>query len=204
MKWAMFGKGRVLLSRIIFGSEIIEPGRVRVTVCADDVVIGDPAGVVEEDFLRELAKTFTLAGIPTRYEPDVYRYLWDKLIYNCALNPLGALLETNYGSLAQNPNTRDIMDRIIEEIFEVAGACGMESSWKTATDFKKVFYDKLVPSTSTHYPSMLRDIKRGRTEIDALNGAVCELARKHGVHVPTNELITKLVKAKESIFKLRG
>ena len=54
---SMFGKGRVLLSRIIFGSEIIEYGRVKVTVCADDVVIGDPAGVVEENFLRELAKT---------------------------------------------------------------------------------------------------------------------------------------------------
>lgn len=185
---SMFGEGRVILARIIFGSEVLEPGRIRITVCADDVVIGDPSGKVDEGFLRELAGIFTKAGIPTRYEREVYKYLWDKIIYNCALNSLGALL----------------MDRIIEEIFQVTKKGKIETFWWDAEEYRKVFYERLIPPTRAHFPSMLRDVRRGKTEIDSLNGAVCELGRRFGVPTPTNECITKLVKAKESVFKLKG
>jgi len=92
--------------RVIFGSQLTEPGHVRITVCADDVIIGDPSGRIDEEILRELADLFTSAGIPTRYDRDVYCYLWDKIIYNCALNPLSALLRVH---------TRELMDRIIDE-----------------------------------------------------------------------------------------
>ncbi len=194
---SMLGEGKVVLARVIFGSEVVRPGHIRITVCADDVVIGDPSERIGEDFLRSLAEVFTKAGIPTRFEREVYKYLWDKIIYNSALNPLGALFETNYGTLARNPHTREIMDRIIEEIFQVLKSAGMETFWKSPEEYKKVFYEKLIPPTSAHYPSMLKDIKRGKTEIDSLNGAICELGRKLGVPTPTNELITKLVKAKE-------
>ena len=198
---SLLGEGKVVLARVIFGSELIRPGHIRITVCADDVVIGDPSERIEEDFLRSLAEIFTKAGIPTRFEREVYKYLWDKIIYNSALNPLGALLETNYGTLAQNPHTREIMDRIIEEIFQVLKSASIETFWKSPEEYKKVFYEKLIPPTSAHYPSMLKDIKRGKTEIDSLNGAICELGRKVGVPTPTNELITKLVKAKELLSR---
>ncbi len=198
-----FGEGRVILSRIIFGSEILERGRVRVTVCADDVVIGDPAGRIRKAFLVELAKIFTEAGIPTRYEREVYSYLWDKIIYNSALNPLGAILEVNYGTLAQNPYTKELMDRIIDEIFDVIRAGNIKTFWKSSEDYRKVFYEKLIPATASHYPSMLTDVRRGKTEIDSLNGAICQLGRRFGVPTPTNEFITKMVKAKELISNLK-
>ncbi len=196
-----FGEGRVVLSRVIFGSEVLSPGHIRITVNADDVVIGDPSGVIEESFLRELAETFSSAGIPTRYEREVYKFLWDKIIYNCALNPLGALLEVNYGTLAENPYTKEIMDRIIEEIFAVQERAGIESFWSSASQYKKVFYEKLIPPTRDHFPSMLRDIKRGKTEIDALNGAISDLGSRYGVDTPTNEVITTMVKAKELLHR---
>jgi 2-dehydropantoate 2-reductase len=45
---------------------------------------------------------------------------------------------------------------------------------------------------------MLQDVeRRKRTEIDALNGMVCELGRKYGVPVPVNETLTALVKGIE-------
>ena len=198
----IYGEGRVILSRIIFGSKVIKPGHIRITVSADDVVIGDPSGKMSEDFLKKLAEVFTVAGIPTRYEKDVYKYLVDKIIYNSALNPLGALFEVNYGSLAKNPHTKDLMDRVIDEIFEVIKKAKIPCFWEDAKEYKKVFYERLIPPTAEHFPSMLEDIKRGRTEIDALNGAIVELGKKHGVQTPTNEFITKVIKAKE-LFNLK-
>lgn len=192
-----FGRGKVILARVIFGAELLEWGRVRITVCGDDVVIGDPAGFLEEAFLRELAGIFSHAGIPTRYERDVYKYLWDKILYNCALNPLGALFETTYGKLASNPHTREIMDRILEEAFEAIKANSIPTFWNSAEEYKKHFYEKLIPPTAEHYPSMLHDVKKGRTEIEALNGALLELAGAKGIKLPVNEFVVKLIKAKE-------
>ncbi len=198
-----YGEGKVILSRIIYGSEVIEKGRVRITVCADDVVLGDPAGKIDENFLKKLAQTFSDAGIPARYDPKVYEFLWAKIIYNCALNPLGALLGVNYGYLADNPSTRFLMDRIIDEVFEVLRAKGIRTFWDSAEEYRKVFYGDLIPPTREHFPSMLRDIRKGKTEIDSLNGAVCKLGLEAGVDVPYNRAITELVKARESLSQNR-
>jgi 2-dehydropantoate 2-reductase len=94
------------------------------------------------------------------------------------------------------------MDSIIDEIFTVLKAGGIETFWARAEEFKRVFYTELLPPTSAHYPSMLEDIKRGRTEIDSLNGAIVELGRRFGVRTPVNESVTRLVKAKELLFDL--
>ncbi len=201
---SVFGKNKVILSRVIFGARIPEAGTVEITVIADDVVIGNPECAIDEKELKRLAEVLNSAGIPTRYSPDVYKYLWDKILYNCALNPLGALLETNYGTLAELPETRELMNRIVEEIFAVAKAKGIELFHKSAEDYLKLFYEKLLPPTAEHYPSMYWDIKSGkRTEIDALSGAIAKLGRELGVPTPVNEVITKLVKAKERL-SLRG
>lgn len=200
----VFGKGRVMLARVIFGAELLEWGRVRITVCGDDVVLGDPEDIIEEAFLKELANTFSSARIPTRYEKEVYKYLWDKILYNCALNPLGALFETSYGNLASNVYTKELMDKILEEAFEVIRANAIPTFWQNVEEYKRHFYQRLIPPTAEHYPSMLADVKRGRTEIDALNGALLELGRSKGITLPVNEMVVRLIKAKEVFNQSSG
>ncbi len=199
----IFGKDRVLLSRVIFGAKLLSDDIVKVTVCADDVVIGDPSGCIKESKIREIVDMFKKSGIPCRYDREVYKLLWDKILYNSALNPLGALLEANYGMLADNPHTRIIMDGIIDEIFDVLKESGIRVNWKDAMEYKKAFYNNMIPPTRDHYPSMLEDIKKGKTEIDSLNGAICFLALKLNKKVPLNETITALVKAKEEFVNHR-
>lgn len=196
----ILGSCRVLLSRVIFGAKVIEPGHAEVTVFADDVVIGQPEEAVSEDKIKEIVDEFNKAGIPTRYSKDVYTILWDKILYNSALNPLGALLECSYGTLADNEETRIIMNKIIEEIFIVAKAKGIKLNWKDPQDYIKHFYEKLVPPTAKHFPSMYYDIKSGKkTEIDSLNGAVVKLAKEAGIQASVNETITNLIKVKERL-----
>jgi 2-dehydropantoate 2-reductase len=50
---------------------------------------------------------------------------------------------------------------------------------------------------------MLVDLETGgRTEIDAINGAVVSEAAKHGIKVPANQMMTALVRARERRDKL--
>lgn len=191
---------RLILGRVIFGAETRQAGFSKVTVIADDVIIGSPDNLIEASVLENFSQAFNAAGIPTRTSPEVMKYVWGKIIYNCALNPLGAILEVAYGVLAENPNTRQLMDAIIAEIFAVLQAHRQETPWADGKDYRRAFYEQMVPSTALHHASMLQDIQRGRrTEIDALNGAVVELGRRYGVETPVNEVITALIKAKEAM-----
>jgi len=197
---ASVGTEHTLLARVIFGVKLPAPGRAEVTVIADDVRIGQPHNAVDPDRVRAIAAMINAAGIPTSYAANVAAILWDKILYNAALNPLGAVLECTYGQLAENAGTRQAMDRIIGEIFLVAQAHGMPLNWKTAEEYRQHFYAKLVPPTAKHFPSMYYDVKAGkRLEIDALNGAIVRLAREKGISVPVNETITAIIKAKEKI-----
>lgn len=51
---------------------------------------------------------------------------------------------------------------------------------------------------STFYPSMWQDLHHGRrTEIDAINGAISKLGKKHGIKTPHNDEIVAKIKALE-------
>lgn len=191
---------RLVLARVIFGAETIAPGESRVTVIADEVVLGSPDDAVSVETLENLAGVFKQAGIPSRASGEVIKYVWGKIIYNSALNPLGALLNVEYGKLAGIKHTRKLMDGIINEIFDLLHAMGQETLWPNAETYRREFYNKMVPTTASHHSSMLQDIIRGRmTEIDALNGAVVSLGKEYGVPTPVNEVITRMVKTREQL-----
>jgi len=192
---------QLIVGRVIFGSETEAPGVAKVTVIADDVILGSPDGLIDYAWLEELSALFSAAGIPTRASERIMQFVWGKIIYNSALNPLGAILEVAYGHLAEMEHTRQLMNSIIEEIFALLAAMGQEVLWKDAAEYQAAFYGQMVPPTALHHASMLQDIQRGRcTEIDALNGAVVELGRQFHVDTPVNSVITALLKAKESMF----
>lgn len=194
------GKEHALLARIIFGVKLHNPGKAEVTVIADDVRIGQPHSAVDGARIRKIAETFTRAGIPTKYAENIEAILWDKILYNSALNPFGAILECTYGLLAENEQTRGIMDAIIDEIFSVACAHGIQLSWHSPDEYRRHFYTKLVPPTAKHFPSMYYDVKAGkRLEIDALNGAIVSLGKEKGIATPVNETITQIIRAKERL-----
>jgi len=191
-------KSKILLGRVIFGSKLTEPFHAYITVNADDVRIGQPENLLEDKEVLDVVCTIKHAGIPASFSKDVYKVLWDKILYNCALNPLGALLECSYGTLAENRETKELMDLIIDEIFQVAKLNNIRLNFDNPEDYKKLFYEKLIPPTKDHFPSMYYDLKSGkRTEIDALNGAIVKLGENVGYLPRVNFTITNLIKFRE-------
>lgn len=197
---SFLGAEKVLMGRVIFGAKLLNPAHAEVTVIADDVVIGQPDRAIEEEVIQGFVNIMNNAKIPTKFSEEVYTILWDKIIYNAALNPLGALLECSYGTLASCDETKTIMNIIIDEIFTVCGAAKIKLRWENSEQYKEHFYNVLIPPTKAHYPSMYYDLKSGKkTEIDALNGAVVLIGNKYNVNTPANDFITKMIKAKERL-----
>ncbi len=192
------GWNRTLGARIITGVEIPEPGIIQVTVHADAVRLGHYLREYPMSQLQGIALTLREAGIPTEATDQLEQFIWAKILYNAALNPLGALLGVTYGALSEEASTRTIMDRIIREAFAVTAAHGIRLFWETAEEYLQTFYTKMIPPTAAHYPSMLRDLQKGRmTEINALNGAVIQLGREKQIPTPVNDTLVSLIHFRE-------
>jgi len=188
-----FGHHRVLCARVITGFAIPSPGRVEITVHADDILFGAFARP-SHPMADALAAALRESGLPSRPAENVEAALWGKILYNCALNPLGAILGVHYGALGDSPDSRAVMDAVIDEVFAVIHAHGFPCPWAGAGEFREVFYAKQIPATYDHRPSMLQDLAaHKRTEIDALNGAIVRLAAEKHLTTPVNAALTRMV-----------
>jgi len=195
---SFFPKGKIYNARVITGFCRPKKNTVTVTVHAEPIHIGSLFTGSLKD-VQYLCKAIAKGGIPTEAFKNIEKDLWAKMLYNCALNSLGAVFNVPYGVLGEWEYTRNIMNGITKEIFEVIKKSGHKTHWKNAEGFLKVFYDKLLPFTSKHESSTLQDIRaKKNTEIDALNGAVIQLAKKAKVKVPYNTLVYNMVKFLEA------
>ncbi|MCD7829806.1 MAG: 2-dehydropantoate 2-reductase [Clostridiales bacterium] len=195
-----FPKEQVCCARVITGFQRLEPNVSNVTVHTAPVLLGNLYGL-DVAPLEPLAQAINAGGIPCQTTEDVGAALWAKMLYNCTLNPLGAVLGVHYGALAEATEGVAIMNDLIDEIFAVMTAAGYRTYWDTPEDYKKEFYGKLLPDTYHHNSSTLQDIRRKRpTEIDTLTGKVLELAAQYHVNVPANTMLYRQVKTIEANY----
>ena len=191
---------RLFHARVITGFHRRSPSRVEVTAHASPIAFGSVFGVDPGSVpgLDALADRVSRRGIPAETTADMRAVLWGKMLYNCALNPIGALTGRRYGELTEDPTTRRLVDGVIREIFAVLEVAEIPVGWSDAEAYTKHFHDVLIPPTAQHESSMLQDLRAGRrTEIEALCGAVERLGQEKGVDTPIVSGLAALVRAAE-------
>jgi 2-dehydropantoate 2-reductase len=188
---------RVIGGTIITGFEWRGSAQVHVTVEAGPIRLGRfPSGL--DAGVERLVELFHRAGLEVQASESIRTDLWAKTLYNCALNPLGAILDVPYGRLASS-HSWSIIERVIEEAFAVCRAESIPQHWESAADYLAYLKTVQLPATADHHASMLQDIRQGReTEIDVLNGAVVRLGERHGIATPINHTLVQLIRFKTS------
>jgi 2-dehydropantoate 2-reductase len=193
---------RIFNARVITGFRRIDATTSDVTVHADTLKLGSLYGADSAE-LAPVAASLRDGGLPTETTDEIGRDLWAKMLYNCALNPLGALRGVSYGDLAQCPDARAIMRAVVFEVFAVMRAEGWQTWWRRPGDYLTDFYDRILPPTAAHESSMLQDLRAGRrTEIEFLSGSIVRIGARHGIETPVNASLRDLVLAIE--HKQRG
>jgi 2-dehydropantoate 2-reductase len=182
-------------ARVITGVHKTHPHRACVTVHQDDILIGSISPNASLEPATDLARDMTVGGVTARATPDIARFLWGKVIYNCCVNALGALNCCSTGELASDSNLRLELECLLEETFWVVERAGYATGLGSFETYREQFFGTLIPRTADHRSSMLQDLERSlpRTEIEWLNGAVARLARENGVLASLNELVTKRI-----------
>jgi 2-dehydropantoate 2-reductase len=138
-----------------------------------------------------IAGVLSAAGLDCRVSPNIEADVWHKLVVNCVVNPITAILGCEVGGIA-NPQLAPLKRLVIDECIAVAAREGVTFE----TDFIREIDDFFRPSHNI--ASMLQDLRRGRpTEIDYMNGAVAAIAAQHRISCPVNAALTTIIKAME-------
>jgi 2-dehydropantoate 2-reductase len=170
------------------GATLLGPGRVQPGGTGPTWIAG-PEWIVQ---------LFRRAGMEAeRADPaHLDGMLWGKLVVNCAINPLTALLRIRNGELLGNTEARVILRRAALECASLARARGI------ALPFQDPFAHvcEVARQTSANRSSMLQDVLRGApTECDAINGAVVHWGERLNLATPVNEVLYRLVRAAVSL-----
>lgn len=195
-----FDENMLYNSRVITGFIKTKENVSTITAHSEPILFGSIFGY-DNDVVAPLAEAINKSGLPAMVSDKVLVAMWDKLIYNTTLNPLGAILKKSYGELAKSEYAHSIMDILIEETFAIIKAAGVETDWEDADSYRDALFNELIPVTGEHRSSTLQDIEAGRkTEIDTLTGVLLYYASHCGVAAPMHSMIYSLIKAMEEDF----
>ncbi len=129
--------------------------------------------------IQAISRMLAGAGFKAPVQSRLVNEIWLKLVGNATLNPVSAITRATLGALLASSESRDLMRSLMEEVDAVARSLGVELP---------VSIDKRIEgaaSVGAHKTSMLQDLEAGKPlELDALLGAVIEIAEWKQVDVP--------------------
>jgi len=183
--------------RVITGVVFIKASRKDDTT----TVVNDTSFLTMVDdkaaWLVEVMKT---SGLNVQASDNARQTAWDKLVLNVAQNALSAITNLNQGEMLESKECLETAAHLLAEFKQVGEAEGLR--------FEYDLMEKLKDNWrrgGAFYPSMWQDLHHGRrTEIDAINGAISKLGKKHGIKTPYNDEMVAKIKALEKTEEYSG
>lgn len=176
-------------------AEIIEPGVVNHTF-SNRFAIGEPSGE-KTARIAAFAEAMVKSGFQCPIRPRIRDDLWVKLWGNLCFNPISMLTHATLDVIATEPGSRAVARAMMREAQAVGEALGV----RFAIDVEKRIDG--AASVGAHKTSMLQDLERGKpVELEALLGAVVEMARLTGKDTPLCDAILALARQRARVAGL--
>jgi 2-dehydropantoate 2-reductase len=179
---------QVVGSVVYAAANLVEPGVIEQEEGSNRFSLGEPDGSRSERVQR-IAAMLTAAGFKAPVTARLRSEIWVKLLGNATLNPVSALTRSTLGGMFESESGRELIRALMEEVAAVAGALDVELPLSIEKRMEG------AAALGTHKSSTLQDLEAGKPlEIDALLGAVVELADGAGVAVPSLRTVYRLTK----------
>lgn len=190
--WRQLPPGQALGCIVYPAAEIAEPGVV-VHTYGDRFTLGEPDGS-RSGRAMQLSALMLKAGLKAPVRPRIRDDLWVKLWGNMAFNPLSALTGATLDIVVGDPGTRAAARAMMLEGQAVAEKLGVRFA---------IDVDKRIDGAADvgrHKTSMLQDLEKGRPlEIEALLGAVVEMAGWVDLPMPISQAVLALVRQRAAM-----
>jgi 2-dehydropantoate 2-reductase len=181
---AIGGRARVLRAITHFGGILLAPGVVDYKVAGDTLIEASACS-------QPIADLFTACGLEGRISSSIKVDIWRKLVYNCVINPITAIIGSDVGGIA-NAGLGPLKRLVVDECLAVARTDDVAFDVDFVATIDRIF------ASSRNLASMRQDLLRGRpTEIDHMNCAVVERGRRAGIPCPVNAALVTMIKSLE-------
>ncbi|MBA2779977.1 2-dehydropantoate 2-reductase [Billgrantia kenyensis] len=128
----------------------------------------------------------TAHGLNAEIPDDIHVAQWSKFMFICAMSGIGSITRAPIGVTRQLPETRALIQAMLEEIDQVAQSHGV--AFPADAVSRAMQFIDAMPADSTS--SMQRSIMAGEpSELESQNGAVVRLGKAAGVPTPVNAMV---------------
>ncbi|HYL07087.1 MAG TPA: 2-dehydropantoate 2-reductase [Candidatus Udaeobacter sp.] len=163
----------------------------------DRFSLGEPDGGRSER-AEKISAMLGAAGFKAPVQQRLRSEIWLKLVGNATLNPVSAVTRANMAEMLGSEERRQVIKTLMEEVAAVAAALEVEVPLSIDRRIQG------AASVGAHKTSMLVDLEAGKPlELDALLGAVIELAQLKEVSVPSLRTLYGLAKLAEAVALTR-
>ena len=174
---------QILGGLTVISAERTGPGKIARRTAYQRVVVGELEGGLSPR-ATEIAAAFTAAGAEARASAEMPLELWRKFVFITTMGSCCGLARTSIGPVRDAPLGQVLLERATAESVGVGRAMGIGF----APDEVSRVLEQVRAISPVMEPSFLPDLKRGgRTELDALMGAVARLGRQVGVPTPVHD-----------------
>lgn len=145
------------------------------------------------DRVQKISRVLVDAGFKAPIQSHLVNEIWLKLVGNATLNPVSAVTRATMAGMLGSQEALDLIRSLMEEVDAVASSLGVELP---------LSIDRRIEGAAAvgeHKTSMLQDLEaRKPLEIDALLGAVIEIAASQKIEVPRLRVLYRLTRLAEA------
>jgi 2-dehydropantoate 2-reductase len=135
---------------------------------------------------ERLCQVLDQAGVTAAMPPDIQVAMWEKFVQVAAFSGVGAVTRAPVGTLCSLPETRALLEQVMQEIVAVARAQNIA----LPADVIPTAMAQLASFPPGGTNSTQRDLMAGRpSELEAHAGAVVRLGQAMGVPTPLNTFL---------------
>jgi 2-dehydropantoate 2-reductase len=160
------------------GTELTGPGIVK-HIEGTRFSIGEPNGSISERCER-FSEAMVAGGLKCPVEENIRDDIWVKLMGNAVFNPLSVLTGATLAAMCRQPQTRELVAKMMGEALDIARAVGARPS--VSIERRLAGAERV----GEHKTSTLQDFEAGKPlELAAIIDAVIELADLAEVDAPS-------------------
>jgi 2-dehydropantoate 2-reductase len=168
-------------------STIAEPGLVVHSAGPATVIFGELDGR-RSDRASRLLDALRTAGVDATLSEEIWRSIWDKFVFICALSGMTAAVRLPIGDIRSVPDSWQMFRDVLHEVASAEGVVLSDD----AIGRHEALAQALEPGT---FSSLHHDLTTGKPmELEALQGELVRRARNHGVAVPATEALYAILR----------
>lgn len=148
--------------------------------------------------VQKVASFFRRMDCPFEADENMQKRMWGKFMLNVGVNQTVAVFGPCYGDIQKDGKQRDTMTSAMREVIALSVLEGVN-----LTEEDLQYWLRLLQTLDPNgKPSMRQDVEAKRpSEVALFSGAVLELAKKHGLCVPVNQMLYDNILAMEARYQ---